>query len=302
MSRTAALLTNRTPTKGSAIVAMENKEEEPIHRLFLLTTATIYLNASIFNNKQGLRFESHTRYNPTMSIFFIADLHLQPSLPAMTKRFLSFLEEQASQGEALYILGDLFDAWLGDDDITPFSQSISHGLKQLAQRGVSIYLMKGNRDFLMGKSFAQSCNGELLGEMHVVLLYGTPTLLCHGDHLCTHDKRHQWFRRFSRHYLVQYLVNHSSLAWRQKMRKKLRGLSGNHVTDKTILDVSEKAVQNTLKKWDLKQLIHGHTHRPAIHPLSTHPMHRRIVLGDWQSEKGNALRYGPDGTAELIYF
>ena len=242
------------------------------------------------------------RYNPTMAIFFIADLHLQPQLPTMTLNFLRFLEEQASQGEALYILGDLFDAWLGDDDVTPFSQSISHGLRQLTDDGIPVYLMRGNRDFLMGKAFAQSFHGTLLAEMHKVMLYGTPTLLCHGDHLCTDDKRHQWFRRATRLCVVQTLLNQTPLAWRRKMGIKLRGISGKHVTDTTILDVNEQAVHKTLHKWGLKQLIHGHTHRPAIHALSADPLHRRIVLSDWTSHRGNALRYEADGTATLIYF
>ncbi len=237
-----------------------------------------------------------------MATFFISDLHLQPAKPGITQCFLSFLEKKAPQGDALYILGDLFDAWLGDDDITPFSQSIIHGIKQLRQKGIPVYLMQGNRDFLMGRRFAAACEAELLPEMHLVLLYGTPTLLCHGDHLCTDDKRHQWFRRLSRQPIVQYVMNHTSLSWRRKMGKKLRGLSGKHVKDKAILDVNKKAVEKNLQQWGLKQLIHGHTHRPAIHLLSDNPMHRRIVLSDWQSNRGNALRYEPDGSAELIYF
>lgn len=237
-----------------------------------------------------------------MTTFFIADLHLDPTLPDLTNRFVNFLKNRAPEGEALYILGDLFNAWLGDDYKTPFTQIITQSLRDLAQRGIPVYLMKGNRDFLLGNRFAKACHAQLLPEIHKILLYGVPTVLCHGDHLCTADTRHQRFRTISRLKSVQWLINHTPLSWRKKVAAKLRQLSGKHITNEAWLDVSEKAVTQLLAQEKTKQLIHGHTHRPYIHALSDQPFHRRIVLSDWHNDRGNALRYTADGEAELIYF
>lgn len=222
-----------------------------------------------------------------MPILFISDLHLDPSRPAITALFSAFLEEQASRAEALYILGDLFEVWIGDDDDGELGRQVGAALKTLSRRGVPVYLLHGNRDFLLGERFAAASGAALLPESLVIDLYGTPTLIMHGDTLCTDDRAYQTFRAQVRSPAWQARMLALPLAERRAMAQRLRESSQQAVSEKPeeITDVNPEAVQRALREHGVQRLIHGHTHRPAVHDwlLDGRPA-RRIVLGDWYRE------------------
>jgi UDP-2,3-diacylglucosamine hydrolase len=228
---------------------------------------------------------------------FISDLHLDAARPAITELFLSFLRTAAPQAQALYILGDLFEAWIGDDDPAPEHQTVIAALHELNAQGVALYFMHGNRDFLIGADFAAHSGSTLLTDPTLIDLYGTPTLLMHGDTLCTDDIDYQKFRRMVRdpHWQRDFLAK--SLAVRRQMAQAARVESAAHTagTAYEIMDASHDAVMDTLRTYQVTQLIHGHTHRPAMHDfeLDGAPA-RRIVLGDWY-EQGSVLRCDADG-------
>lgn len=226
-----------------------------------------------------------------MTTFFISDLHLDESRPAITELFLHFLTEQASQAQALYILGDLFEAWIGDDEQTPLHLQISAALQQLTQKDVPVYYIHGNRDFLIGEQFLQASGCQLLTDPTVIDLYGNPTLLTHGDILCTSDSRYQRYRRFVQHPLSKKIFLALPLSIRQKIANYLRNKSKQYTTTAAehIMDVTPATVIATMQQYQVKQLIHGHTHRPAIHTLHlNNQTAKRYVLGAWE-ESGNTL-------------
>jgi UDP-2,3-diacylglucosamine hydrolase len=224
---------------------------------------------------------------------FISDLHLCPTRPAINKVFFDFLDGPAAQAAALYILGDLFEYWAGDDDDDPFNASVIAGLRALADRGISLYLMYGNRDFLIGKRFIAASSAKLLPDPTLTDLYGTPTLLMHGDTLCTDDVDYQKFRTQVRSPVFQQTFLARPLGARKQEIAKLRTQSETSKKTKTveIMDVTPTAVEAALRAYGYPpRLIHGHTHRPARHEHMVDG-HRceRWVLADWY-ECGSYLR------------
>lgn len=233
-----------------------------------------------------------------MSVLFISDLHLQAERPDISRAFLRFLQERASQAEALYILGDFFEVWVGDDGMDDFQRQIATALRQLSDAGVRIYLMHGNRDFLLGKAFCRLAGCQLLKEGSVVEVAGEPVLLLHGDSLCTLDEGYQRFRRRMRNPLSLFILRHLPLEKRRALARKLRSSSREQVKMKAsdIVDVTPDIVPGVLARHGVRTLIHGHTHRPAIHPLEVDGQPaRRIVLGDWDNGLGWALEVSERG-------
>ena len=230
-------------------------------------------------------------------ILLISDLHLEEERPDITRAFLHFLATRACQAEALYILGDFFEVWIGDDAMTPFQQSIADALRALSERGTRIYLMHGNRDFMLGKGFCRAAGCTLLGDPSVVELGGERVLLMHGDSLCTRDEGYMRLRRLLRNPLSLFILRHLPLSTRRKLARKLRNESRAQTRMKAsdIIDVTPELIPRVLAEHGVRTLIHGHTHRPATHELEVdgRPA-RRIVLGDWY-EQGSVLRVTPQG-------
>lgn len=219
-----------------------------------------------------------------MSILLVSDLHLEPQRPDIVRAFLHLLETRASGAEALYILGDLFEAWIGDDAMGAFEIEIASALRRLADSGTAIYLMHGNRDFLIGKGFCRQAGCRLLAERHIADFQGRRVLLMHGDTLCTRDEGYQKLRRILRNPLTLFILRHLPLATRQKLARKLRSESRQQTRAKAleITDVTEAEVERELRAARVTTLIHGHTHRPARHELRLDGQPaERIVLGDW---------------------
>jgi UDP-2,3-diacylglucosamine hydrolase len=222
-----------------------------------------------------------------MSTLFISDLHLDPNNPALIQLAVDFLNTIATQCDELYILGDLFNVWLGDDLIPEAFSPVIQQLQKLHHSKIKLYLMVGNRDFMMGKAFAHSIGATLLPDIHVIDLYGTQTLLLHGDTLCTDDVQYQRYRRWSRNKVLQWLFRHMPLKFRQGLASKIKQKSRQQKQTKStlIMDVNTTEVSRVMTKFGVSQLIHGHTHRPAIHHLElTESPANRIVLGDWHNE------------------
>lgn len=251
-----------------------------------------------------------------MSTLFISDLHLSAQYPALTDRFLIFLQQQAKHADALYILGDLFAAWIGDDDETPFTQKIIGALADLSTKGVTTFFMPGNRDFLIGQRFLKKTACRLLNDPSLISLYGIPTLLTHGDSLCTLDKRYMCFRYLTRTHFLQGLFLHLPLRLRQKIADSLRNKEHRDTARPAEkFDIVMNELFHWLKQYPAQLIIQGHTHQPCIH-LFEHPVEtnsaytkspipafrKRIVLSDWSDTQGNVLSVSPDGTCELVYF
>ena len=236
-----------------------------------------------------------------MTTLFISDLHLEETRPDITDAFLRFLDQKTSGIERLYILGDFFEAWIGDDERTPLQETIAGALKAVSDRGVEIFLMHGNRDFLIGEEFCERAGATLLDDPTVVDLYGTPTLLMHGDSLCTADEEYQKFRANMRNPQMQKMMLARPLEDRQKMARQLRDMSmaKNQGKAEDIMDVTPEEVVREMETHGVQQMIHGHTHRPAIHDLkaSGQPA-TRIVLGDWD-ENVWWLEVAPGQSPEL---
>ncbi|MCQ2041330.1 UDP-2,3-diacylglucosamine hydrolase [Stutzerimonas kunmingensis] len=230
-------------------------------------------------------------------ILLISDLHLEEERPDITRAFLHFLATRACQAEALYILGDFFEVWIGDDAITPFQQSIADALRALSERGTRIYLMHGNRDFMLGKGFCRAAGCTLLGDPSVVELGGERVLLMHGDSLCTRDEGYMRLRRLLRNPLSLFILRNLPLSTRRKLARKLRNESRTQTRMKAsdIIDVTPELIPRVLAEHGVRTLIHGHTHRPATHELEVdgRPA-RRIVLGDWD-QQGWALQADESG-------
>lgn len=218
-----------------------------------------------------------------MATLFISDLHLSQDRPEITQVLLRFLQGPARQAEALYILGDLFEVWLGDDMVLPDYQAAIAELNKLSQT-VPLYVMHGNRDFLMREEFEAMTGCQLLEEEVVIDLYGTPTLLMHGDTLCTDDLAYQQFRTMVRNPQWQTELLSKTPAERLELAQKLREISKTETQGKEagIMDVNQSAVENAMQKHHVQQLIHGHTHRPAVHEFElAGQAAKRFVLADW---------------------
>ena len=222
-----------------------------------------------------------------MTTLFISDLHLSPDDTQRIQLTVNFLKAETQNSDALYILGDLFNTWLGDDIVPVEFEPLIEQLQHCHQAGVKTYLMVGNRDFMMGKEFAQRAGCQLLNDSHVIDLYGTRTLLMHGDTLCIDDLAYQRYRRWSRNKLLQWCFLHLSANYRQGISDKIKQKSRQQKQHKSamIMDVNQAEVMRIMKRFNVTQLIHGHTHRPAIHQLEIdNKSAHRIVLGDWDKE------------------
>jgi UDP-2,3-diacylglucosamine hydrolase len=217
-------------------------------------------------------------------ILLISDLHLEEARPELTRALLSFLDKEASTASALYILGDLFNVWIGDDDDRSLNQLVTSALKQHAAAGLAIFVMHGNRDFLLGDSFAENSGATLIKDPHV-LKHGLHSyLLMHGDLLCTGDEAYLAFRAKVRDPQWQQAFLASSLAERRVFAEQARATSKSMNSNKSdeIMDVTQAEVETQLLKHGISTLIHGHTHRPDIHEFELQgKLYRRIVLGDW---------------------
>lgn len=238
------------------------------------------------------------------AVVFISDLHLEDARPHLTQLFKKLLANQAKGAKALYILGDFFEVWVGDDDLTPLYEEIANALKEYAQKGTHIYLMHGNRDFLIGKKFAQKANCELISDPTLIDLHGQSVLLTHGDLLCTDDHRHLRFRSIAQHPWIKFLFLHLPLFTRKLIAKRLRHMSQQRVRklDSYVMDANPKTVIDLMQKYKTNLLIHGHTHRAKIHdiPLSQ-GLGKRIVLDAWH-DQAHALIINASGEMENIYF
>ena len=219
-----------------------------------------------------------------MRTLFISDLHLSEERPTITELFLRFCAEEAPGAEALYILGDLFEIWLGDDYVLPHYDGPCRALARLAAGGTPVYFIAGNRDFLLGPDGAARCGMTLLAEPTVMDLYGTPTVLLHGDTLCTDDVPYQEFRRMVRDPAWQRDFLARPPQERLAMARRVREISRTETAAKPeeIMDVNAGAVAMAFRAAGVRQMIHGHTHRPALHALEVDSTPaRRLVLGDW---------------------
>ena len=223
-----------------------------------------------------------------MSVLLISDLHLQEERPDVTRAFFDFLQTRARGAEALYILGDFFEVWIGDDGMTPYHEAIAKALHDLADSGTRIYLMHGNRDFMIGKVFCRKAGCSFLPDPSLVQLGGENVLLMHGDTLCTRDVQYLRKRARIRSPLGLFILRHlMPLSKRQALARKLRNESLERTAMKAaeIIDVTPEEIPRIMEKFGVKTLIHGHTHRPAVHQLQvTGNPARRIVLGDWDKQ------------------
>lgn len=230
-------------------------------------------------------------------VLFISDLHLDAARPRATELFLEFLRETASGAEALYILGDLFEAWIGDDDPDPHHARVQAALRTLTDSGVAGYFMHGNRDFLIGETFATRTGFTLLDDPAVIELFGQRTLLMHGDTLCTDDVNYQKVRamfrdpNWQREFLVQTIDARQAFA--NSARAESKAAQAGLAMD--IMDVNREAVDKAFLDHRLARLIHGHTHRPGVQTyLLEGKPRQRIVLGDWY-EQGSVLKATTEG-------
>jgi UDP-2,3-diacylglucosamine hydrolase len=235
-----------------------------------------------------------------MSTLLISDLHLSPERPAVTQAFLDFLKNQAAEADALYILGDLFEVWVGDDDPAPLSQEVIAALKTLTYSGTALYVMQGNRDFMIGKRFARETGCTLLPDHYVAQLEGHKILLLHGDTLCIDDEQYQRFRRKTRRPFFLWCLNRLPLSTRQKIadngRAKSRAVNANK--SENIMDVNKPEVERLMEQYQVNTMIHGHTHRPNRHQ---HKNGERLVLGDWH-QNGWYIQVTEKAEPELISF
>jgi UDP-2,3-diacylglucosamine hydrolase len=235
-----------------------------------------------------------------VATLFISDLHLDETRPQIVGLFERFLANEARRADALYVLGDLFEAWVGDDDDAPLPARVASALKGLKDSGTPIHFIAGNRDFLLGEAYARRAGMTILDDGTVVDLYGIPTLLMHGDTLCTDDAAYLAFRRQVRDPAWQRQFLSQPLAARRAFAQQARNASREHTsqTAMAIMDVNQAAVEAALRNAQVARMIHGHTHRPAIHDLELDGAPaQRIVLGDWY-EQGSVLRVDA-GAVEL---
>ena len=235
-----------------------------------------------------------------MTTLFISDLHLDGTRPDISAQFLDFLEREARGAEALYILGDLFEAWIGDDDPDPDKRRVIAGLRAVTSAGVPSFLIHGNRDFLIGRRFCRETGIELLADGTVIDVYGRRVLLMHGDLLCTDDHAYQRLRRIVRNPVVQFVMRRLTLRQRQRLAERMRAGSKEHIASMDmaapeIMDVNQDEVRRTFARFGVDCIIHGHTHRPAVHEMQIDGHEAvRIVLGDWY-EQGSVLRWNQRG-------
>lgn len=232
-----------------------------------------------------------------MATLFISDLHLERDRPEIGDQFLAFLKTEARDAEALYILGDFFEAWVGDDDPDTYYAGIKQSLREFVDTGVPVYFMHGNRDFMIGEAFANETGVKILPDPCAVDFYGNSVLLSHGDALCTDDVEYQKARVMTRNPEWQAMILAKSLEERLAIAAHARAQSqarSANLADE-IMDVNADAVKQTIAEHDVEILLHGHTHRPGIHEIAVGDrIAKRIVLGDWY-EQGSVVRWDENG-------
>ena len=232
-----------------------------------------------------------------MTTLFISDLHLEAARPEIAEQFQDFLRTEAIAAEALYILGDLFESWVGDDDPNAHYAEIKTALRWLTDHKVPVYFMHGNRDFMIGDDFAAETGVKLLPDPTVTDLYGSKVLLCHGDAMCTDDEKYQAIRQLTRNPEWQAMMLQKPLAERQAFAAQARAASAAHgkTLSAEISDVNAEAVVASFREHGVTTMLHGHTHRPAVHKVDIDGEDAtRIVLGDWY-EQGSVVRWNQDG-------
>lgn len=232
-----------------------------------------------------------------VAVLFISDLHIDASRPEITEQFLEFLRTQARLADALYILGDLFESWVGDDAADPAQTAVIAGLRSLTAAGVPCFVMHGNRDFLLGPQFCANSGAQLLADPLIVTLYGEPVLVMHGDALCTDDRAYQRLRATVRDADWQRRFLALSVAARRALAGAARVGSQAHTAavEYAITDVNAESAAAALRAAGTAALLHGHTHRPAIHAIEVDGRGcTRIVLGDWYTQ-GSVLRWDAGG-------
>jgi UDP-2,3-diacylglucosamine hydrolase len=232
---------------------------------------------------------------------FISDLHLEDNAPERTKWLATFLAGPARKAEAVYILGDLFEFWIGDDAVSATAKQVAKATSKLNSSAVPCYFVHGNRDFLLGENYASIAGLELLPETRVVDLYGAPTLLLHGDTLCTDDLEYQAFRQQARDPAWQASILALPIEERLQMARVARGASMEHTGSASmdIMDVNPEAVANAFREHKVFRMIHGHTHRPARHLVNLGDASaERIVLADWYTA-GSYLEVSPQGAVSI---
>lgn len=231
--------------------------------------------------------------------YFISDLHLSETRPELTALFVDFMQHLAPKAERLYILGDLFDFWIGDDEQSPLIQQVKNLIKAVSDQGVQCYFQHGNRDFLIGTRFAKETGIQLLPDYQVIDLYGKKILLCHGDTLCIDDVAYQQFRKKVHQKWRQRLFLCLPLKVRVKIAEKIRAKSNQDKQGKSaeIMDVNQAFTTQKIQEYGVDLLIHGHTHREAIHREKTFT---RIVLGDWRNNYASILRLDETGEMGFI--
>lgn len=238
-----------------------------------------------------------------MTTYFISDVHLEAKHPKMIKLFLDFLQNTAVKADALYLLGDLFEVWIGDDDPADYIQQIKTTLKKLTSNGVPVYFIHGNRDFLVGKQFAHQTGIKILADPTMIDLYGTPTLLTHGDFLCIDDKPYQAFRHKVRNSRNQKIFLALPFLIRKAIARFLRNKSQQHaaINHYQFIDANSDETKKQMQQYNADLIIYGHTHRPCIqYFLLNNTMKMRITLSDWH-ECGNVLVCKENGEKRLEY-
>jgi UDP-2,3-diacylglucosamine hydrolase len=232
-----------------------------------------------------------------MTTLFISDLHLEADRPDIGKQFLQFLQTEANEADDLYILGDLFEAWVGDDDPNTHYFTIKRALRKLTDRGISVYFMHGNRDFMIGKGFANETGVKILEDPYKVTMYGQKTLLSHGDILCTDDVQYQRVRKMVRDPAWQASMKAKPLKERLRIAQEARRQSLEQTINMSldIMDVNQDEVKRVVRQHNVDVLLHGHTHRPDIHTVDLgNRRAKRIVLGDWYTQ-GSVVRWDSRG-------
>jgi UDP-2,3-diacylglucosamine hydrolase len=232
-----------------------------------------------------------------MTTLFISDLHLEADRPDIGKQFLQFLQTEANEADDLYILGDLFEAWVGDDDPNTHYFTIKRALRKLTDRSIPVYFMHGNRDFMIGKGFANETGVKILEDPYKVTMYGQKTLLSHGDILCTDDVQYQRVRKMVRDPAWQASMKAKPLKERLRIAQEARRQSLEQTINMSldIMDVNQDEVKRVVRQHNVDVLLHGHTHRPDIHTVDLgNRRAKRIVLGDWYTQ-GSVVRWDSRG-------